>query len=119
MDSHGVSVRGYDRTVFDQAFGEFPAYHLALLTYWLNLLLLGITLYFSWVCAEETGVVKEELAGNVARAIKRRILIGQWLYALGALLSIVSTYASIAFIVCVQLNYAVAPRFTQRGRSKA
>lgn len=97
---------------------EFPTYHVALLTYWLNLLLLGVTLYFSWVCAEETGVVKEDLTGNVARAIKRRIVIGQWLYAMGALLSVVSTYASIAFIVCVQLNYAVAPRFTRRRPSE-
>lgn len=97
---------------------EFPTDHVALLTYWLNLLLLGVTLYFSWVCAEETGVVKEDLTGNVARAIKRRIVIGQWLYAMGALLSVVSTYASIAFIVCVQRNYAVAPRFTRRRPSQ-
>jgi len=45
-------------------------------------------------------------------AIKRRIVIGQGLYACGALLCFVSTYLSIAFIVLVQLNYAIAPRFT-------
>jgi len=96
---------------------EFPAYRIALFTYWVNLLLLGITLYFSWVCAEETGVVKDEMPRDVPAAIKRRIVIGQGLYAFGALLCIVSTYLSIAFIVLVQLNYAIAPRFARRPRS--
>jgi uncharacterized membrane protein len=96
---------------------EFPAYRTALLAYWVNLLLLGIALYFSWVCAEETGAVKDEMPTDVPTAIKRRIVIGQGLYAFGALLCIVSTYVSIAFIVLVQLNYAIAPRFTRRRPS--
>lgn len=37
-------------------------------------------------------------------------MIAQSLYALGAALCVVNTYWSIAFIVLVQLNYAVAPR---------
>jgi uncharacterized membrane protein len=96
---------------------EFSAYRVALLSYWVNLLLLGTTLYFSWVCAEQTGVVKQEMPKGVPAAIKRRIVIGQGLYALGALLSIVSTYLSVAFIILVQLNYAIGPRFTRRPRS--
>jgi uncharacterized membrane protein len=76
---------------------EFPAYRIALLTYWVNLLLLGITLYFSWVCAEETGVVKDEMPIDVPAAIKRRIVIDQGLYAFGALLCIVSTYLRYCF----------------------
>jgi uncharacterized membrane protein len=96
---------------------EFPAYRIALLAYWLNLLLLGIALYFSWVCAEETEVVKDDMPRDVPTAIKRRIVIGQGLYAFGVLLCIVSTYLSIAFIVLVQLNYAVAPRFSRSSRS--
>jgi len=39
-----------------------------------------------------------------------RILLAQALYALDALLFLVSTHWSIAFVVLVQLNYAVAPR---------
>lgn len=54
---------------------------------------------------------------DVPAAIKRRIVIAQALYAFGALLCIVSNYWSIAFIVLVQLNYAVAPRITRRSRS--
>ena len=43
-----------------------------------------------------------------------RVVIAQSLYAFGALLCVVSNYASIGFIVLVQLNYAVAPRFGKR-----
>src|ERR1039457_4829730 len=35
---------------------EFTRYRIALLVYWLNILLLGVTLYFSWVCAMEKGL---------------------------------------------------------------
>jgi uncharacterized membrane protein len=94
----------------------FIAYRVALLVYWVNLLLLGGTLYFTWVCAEGLGLVREDISPAVAVAIKRRIGIGQTLYALGALLCLVNTYVSIGFIVVVQLNYAIAPRLPGRGR---
>ncbi len=96
---------------------EFPAYRLALIAYWLNILLLGSTLYLSWMCAIEKKLVKADLPPEVPVAIKNRIAIGQALYAFGALLCIVSTYWSIAFIVLVQLNYAIAPRLPRRSRS--
>lgn len=54
---------------------------------------------------------------EVPVAIKRRIVIAQSLYALGALLCVFSTYSSIAFIVLVQLSYAIAPRLPWRSRS--
>ena len=90
---------------------EFIRYRLALIAYWLNILLLGVTLFFSWVCATEKGLVKHDMPADVPTAIKRRIVIAQSLYAFGALLCFINTYWSIAFIVLVQLNYAVAPRF--------
>jgi uncharacterized membrane protein len=92
----------------------FIAYRVALLVYWVNLLLLGGTLYFTWVCAQGLGLVRDDISPAVATAIKRRIVVGQSLYACGALLCVVSTYASIGFIVLVQLNYAVAPRLPGR-----
>ena len=93
---------------------EFTRYRVALLVYWLNILLLGVTLYFSWVCALDLGVVKSDLPAEVSRAIKRRIVIAQSLYAVGALLCLVSTYWSIGFIVLIQLYYAIAPRLPGR-----
>ncbi|MGA8736443.1 MAG: TMEM175 family protein [Terriglobales bacterium] len=96
---------------------EFTAYRLALIAYWLNIALLGWTLYFSWMCATEKGLVKDDLPHEVPNAIKGRIVIAQSLYAFGALLCVFSTYLSIAFIVLVQLNYAVAPRLPGRSKS--
>ena len=79
--------------------------------YWLNIALLGTTLYFSWVCAPGAGLVKPDLPAEIQVAIKRRIVTGQSLYAFGALLCVfLNTYWSIGFIVLVQLNYAIAPR---------
>ena len=83
--------------------------------YWANIFLLGVTLYFSWVCALGAGLVKDDMAPEVAVAIKYRIVVGQTLYAIGALLCIFNTYWSVAFIVLVQLNYAIAPRFGRQA----
>jgi TMEM175 potassium channel family protein len=108
-----VSITPFSTTLL----AEFIRYRLALLAYWLNILALGVTLYFSWVCATEKNLVKDDIPAEVPTAIKRRIVIAQSLYAFGALLCFINTYWSIAFIVLVQLNYAVAPRFLRRSAS--
>ena len=109
-----VSMTPFSTTLL----AEFTAYRIALLLYWLNILLLGAALYFSWVCAEGEGLVKQDLPKAVSTAIKRRILIAQALYAFGALLCLFDTYWSIGFIVLVQLNYALAPHWRKRqGRA--
>ncbi|HWB87135.1 MAG TPA: TMEM175 family protein [Bryobacteraceae bacterium] len=109
----GVSVTPFSTSLL----AGFTGYRTALLVYWANILLLGVALYLSWVCAMGAGLVKTELPPEVPSAIKRRILIAQGLYALGALLSFINTYWSIAFIVLVQLNYAVAPRLPRFRRN--
>jgi uncharacterized membrane protein len=93
---------------------EFITYRTALLLYWLNILLPGAMLYWSWLYATRHELIKEETAPEIRGAICRRVLIAQSLYALGALLCVFSNYASIAFIVLVQLNYAIAPRIGKR-----
>jgi uncharacterized membrane protein len=95
---------------------EFISYRTALLAYWVNILLLGAVLYFSWTCALGSGLVKSDLPADITTAIRRRIVIGQSLYAFGAALSIFSTYLSVAFIALVQLNYAIAPRLPGHSR---
>jgi uncharacterized membrane protein len=85
---------------------QFIIYRAALLTYWVNILLLGSTLYVSWKRSTRAGLVKEDLSAEAQAAICWRIVIAQTLYAFGALLCVVNTYWSIAFIVLVQLNYA-------------
>ncbi len=93
---------------------EFLSYRTALLAYWANILALGAVLYFSWGHATKAGLVKEDIPASVPPAICRRILVGQSLYAFGALLCVFNTYWSIAFIVLVQLNYAIGLRFGKK-----
>jgi uncharacterized membrane protein len=89
---------------------EFIGYRTALLWYWANVLLLGIVLLSSWLYARRAGLVKSDTPPEVTKAIERRIVVAQALYAVGAALCLWDTYASIAFIVLVQLNFALAPR---------
>jgi uncharacterized membrane protein len=93
---------------------EFITYRSALVLYWLNILLPGAMLYWSWSHVVHHELVKEDTAAEVRGAICRRVLIAQSLYAFGALLCVFSNYASISFIVLVQLNYAIAPRIGKR-----
>lgn len=96
---------------------KFTAYRIALVAYWLNILCLGSALYVSWGCATRSGLVKDDIAPEVPAAVCRRIVIAQALCAFGALLCIVSTYWSIAFIVLVQFYYALAPRLPWESSS--
>ncbi len=107
-----VSMMPFSTTLL----ASFTTYRIALLTYWLNILVLGITLLFSWICATGSAHLKQDVPPQVSTAIKRRILIAQGLYALGAALCFIDTFWSIGFIVAVQLNYAVAPRLPRLHR---
>ena len=88
----------------------YIGYRLALVLYWLNIVLLGAVLFVSNRYAWRAGLVKADVDAEVRVANERRIIIAQALYACGALLCIVSTSISIAAIILVQLNYAIAPR---------
>jgi len=88
----------------------FVTYRLALVLYWANILLLGLTVLGSWKYAHRAGLLKEEISAHVFVAVKRRIIVAQALYAFGALLCLINNYLSIGFIVLIQLNYAIAPR---------
>ncbi len=93
---------------------EFIQFRSALVLYWVNILLPGAMLYWSWSYGMRHGLVKEGTTTEMRGAICRRVLIAQRMYAFGALLCVFSNYLSIAFIVLVQLNYAIAPRFGKR-----
>jgi uncharacterized membrane protein len=89
---------------------EFITYRVALGIYWLNILLPGVMLYWSWAHATHRDLIKPDTPAEIRASICRRVLIAQSLYAFGAALCFISTYVSLAVIVAVQLNYAVAPR---------
>lgn len=90
---------------------QFIGYRLALLAYWANILAIGIAIYWSWIHANTAGLVRDDVAPEAWSSMRRRILIAQSLYALGAALCVFNTYWSIGFIFAVQLNYAIAPRW--------
>jgi uncharacterized membrane protein len=90
---------------------EFIHYRTALLVYWSNILLLGLTLYWSWTYATRNHLLTDDLPSEIHAAIVRRIVVAQTLYACGAALCFIGTYYAIAAIVLVQVNYAIAPRF--------
>jgi len=89
---------------------EFITFRLALLVYWANILMLGLFVLISLVYAVKNDLVKEDLSPENYGSIKRRVLTGQTLYAIGAALCVINTYWSIGFILLVQLNYAIAPK---------
>ncbi len=89
---------------------EFITFRSALLIYWLNILVLGVMLYWGWMHAIHGNLVKADTPDEVRGSICRRILIAQSLYAGGAALCVINTWVSIGVIVAVQLNYALAPR---------
>jgi len=84
---------------------------LAVIIYWLNIVLLGAGLYAAWGYANRHRLLKADIPAEVPEAVCKRIIIAQSLYAFGALLCVFDTRLSIGFIVLVQLNYVIAPRF--------
>ena len=95
----------------------FIDYRTALVIYWLNILWMGAVLYGGWRYASRAGLIREDVPVEIRRAIRRRVVIAQTMYGFGALLSVIGTRWSIAFIFLVQLYYAIAPRKLQIDRA--
>jgi len=89
---------------------EYIGFKTALLCYWANIAAPGAILFASWRYARGAGLVRKEMTAEICRAVERRIVVAQSLYAVGAVLCVVNDYASIGFIVLAQLNFALAPR---------
>jgi len=93
---------------------EFITYRFSILFYWLNILAAGAMLYWSWTYATQNNLIKPDTPDEVRASICRRVLIAQSFYAVGAALCLINTWLSIAAIVLVQLNYAIAPRLGRK-----
>lgn len=93
---------------------EFITYRSALAIYWLNIFVPGAMLYWSWAYATAANLIKPDTDEVIRNSICRRIVIAQSLYAAGAALCLISTWVSIAAIMLVQLNYAIAPRLPRK-----
>jgi uncharacterized membrane protein len=90
---------------------RFPTFRVALVEYWLNIVLLGMTLLAGLQYGLRAGLFKQTDMPDVAPLMRGRILIAQSLYAIATATCIVfPTWVSIVLIFLVQLNYVIAPR---------
>src|SRR2546421_7566813 len=90
---------------------RFPTFRVALVEYWLNILLLGMALLAGLQYGLRAGLFKQADTPEVAALMRGRILIAQSLYAIATATCIVfPTWVSIGLIFLVQLNYVIAPR---------
>jgi len=82
----------------------------ALVEYWLNIFVLGTVLLVAFEYGARAKLFPQADIGPIARITRRRVIGAQTLYLLGLFLCIFDTHWSIAAIVLIQLNYAIAPR---------
>jgi uncharacterized membrane protein len=89
----------------------FPTLQVALIEYWLNIVVLGGILFAALEYAVRAHLFRETEEPELVPLMRGRILIAQSLYAVATALSFFfSTWVSIALIVLIQLNYVIAPR---------
>jgi uncharacterized membrane protein len=88
---------------------QYINFRLALVVYWLHLLVLGMLLLACLRYADRAGLHKPE-APEMCAATQRRIIVFQVLYFCSVLLCVISTYLSITLIIALQLVSATAPR---------
>ena len=93
---------------------------LAVGVYWLNILMLGAGLEWGARYGRQAFIPED---ARQARArlttFRRRILLAQALYALAALICLISTQASVFALAIVQLYFIVSPRLPYTGRQRA
>jgi uncharacterized membrane protein len=91
---------------------HFITFRLAWLIYWMNIVVLGFVLLAGAEYALRAHLFSAEGPDQrtVIGVIRRRVLSAQALYAVATALCVFNTYVSIALIVLIQLNYAIAPR---------
>jgi TMEM175 potassium channel family protein len=90
---------------------HYPNLRVALIEYWLNIVLLGLALLAGLEYGLRAHLFEDSMERDVAHLVRGRILIAQSLYAIATALSLVfPTWFSIALIVLIQLNYVLAPR---------
>jgi uncharacterized membrane protein len=82
----------------------------ALVEYWLNIFVLGSVLLVAFEYGARAKLFPEADRASIAHLTRRRVIGAQTLYLIGMLLCIFDTHWSIAAIVAIQLNYAIAPR---------
>jgi uncharacterized membrane protein len=90
---------------------HYYSLRVALIEYWLNIVLLGATLLSGLEYGLRANLFKDEDRTDMAYLMRGRILIAQALYAGATLLCVIfPTWVSIALIILIQVNYVLALR---------
>ena len=89
---------------------DFFTYRVAFVIYWLNIFLLGVAVYVTWAYAERAKLIRDDTPKELLGAFRRRVIVAQSLYGIGALLGLLSVPLGLSLIILIQLNYAIAPR---------
>jgi uncharacterized membrane protein len=95
---------------FTTAFlSEHITFKFAIGLYWLNLFLLGQTLFINWRYADKHNFIDThaEQRKQIGKAIKRRGITAQICYAGGALLCFINSYLSIAILIGIQIVFSL------------
>jgi uncharacterized membrane protein len=98
---------------------HFVHLRLAVGLYWLNILLLGAGLEWSARHGRKALPADGQQARARLTTFRRRILIAQSLYALAALVCVISTLASVIALAAVQLYYILSPRLPRIERMRS
>ena len=84
---------------------SFYQWRIALIEYWLNILVLGMLILGAAEYAARAGLFAEANKRTILQAVRRRVYIAQALYLAAMLLCVFDTRLSIGVIVLIQLNY--------------
>jgi uncharacterized membrane protein len=98
---------------------HFVHLRLAVGLYWLNILLLGAGLEWSARHGRKAFLADAQQAGSRLTTFRRRILLAQSLYALAALVCLISTEASVIALAVVQLYFILSPRLPRIERMRS
>ena len=82
---------------------------IALIEYWLNILVMGTMLLIAAEYGLRRGLFPEQMRQAIGRVVRRRVYGAQALYLVAVLLSVFDTHVAIGAIVLIQLNFALAP----------
>jgi uncharacterized membrane protein len=97
-------------TPFTTAFlSEYITFKFAVVLYWSNLLLLGLMLSGVLNYAYKHHYFKTDIVekNEIRKAMMRRGLVAQSLYAIGALLCFINTYLSITVLIFIQFYFVL------------
>jgi uncharacterized membrane protein len=97
-------------------FADFFTYRSAFLIYWANIFILGVAVYATWAYAERAKLIRQDAPPELSNAVRKRVIVAQSLYGIGAIVGLLDVTLGIALIIMVQLNYAIAPRLPVLSR---